>query len=321
MLLLVGAVLTPVAVLAHWARDTVTSTDGYVATAGEVAADPAVREALITHLTAATLERIDVDALVASALAAVGSSGEDSQGEALAVPLRVAIESLVRDVITQVVGSDAFAAVWSQANRDAHAAAVALLADDGGGTLSLTDDGQVSLDLGPVVDLARADLVARGITLASAIPPIDASVPLFSSQDLVQARGYYAALDAAADWMPWVAALLLISAVALARSRAAVLAWEGGVVVVVTALVSLAVVVVRGAWIETLTGSPLRTEVTVSVATILGESALGALRAGYLIGVVLVAGAVLAWLVTGVRPTGWLRRGRTPRSDPAGRTR
>lgn len=298
VLLLIGSLLTPVALLAHWARDTITSTDGYVAAVDDLAADPAVREALIAQLTTATLEQIDADALVASALAALGGSGEgDSRVDALGVPLRFAMESLVRDVITRVVDSDAFATVWSQANRGAHTTVVALLTHDGGGTLSLTSDGQVSLNLGPVVDLARAELVARGITLASSIPQVDASVPLFSSQELVKARAYYAALDAVADWLPWVVALMLISAVVLARARATVLAWEAGIIVALTALASLAVVVVRASYVGSLSGSRLRTELTVSVANILGESVLGALRVGYAVGAVLVLAAVAVWLV------------------------
>ncbi|SDB96998.1 hypothetical protein SAMN05216410_1193 [Sanguibacter gelidistatuariae] len=298
-LLLIGALLTPVALLAHWARDTITSTDGYVAAVDDLAADPAVRSALVDHLTTVTLEQIDADALVSSALAALGGSGDgDSRVDALGVPLRFAMESLVRDIITRVVDSDAFRTVWIQANRSAHTTVVALLTHDGGGKLSLSADGQVTLNLGPVVDLARAELVARGVTLAASIPQVDASVPLFSSQELVKARAYYAVLDAVAGWLPWAVALLLLAAVALARSRAVVLAWEAGIIVVLTALASLAVVVVRASYIGSLTGSRLRTELTVSVANILGDSVLGALRVGYTVGVVLVVGAVGAWLVS-----------------------
>ena len=300
-LLLIGALLTPVALLAHWARDTITSTDGYVAAVADLPADPAVREALIDRLTTATLEQIDADALLASALAALGGAGEgdsplDDLGS-LGVPLRSAMESLVRDVVTRVVDSDAFAAVWTQANRVAHTAIVDLLTHDGGDALSLTADGQVSLNLGPVVDLARAELVARGIPLADSLPQVDASVPLVSSHELATARTYYSALDAVASWLPWIVALLLVSAVALARSRAAALAWEAGSILVLTALVSLAVVAVRGLYVDSLTGSRLRTEVTIAVVNIVGESALGALRVGYAIGAVLVLGAAVAWLV------------------------
>lgn len=296
-LLLIGALLTPVALLAHWARDTITSTDGYVAAVDDLASDPAVREALIDHLTTVTLEQIDADALVASALAALSSSGEgDSRLDALGVPLRFAMESLVREVITRIVDSDAFATVWIQANRGAHATLVTLLTHDGGGKLSLAADGQVSLNLGPVVDLARTELVARGVPLAGSIPQVDASLPLFSSQELVKARAYYAVLDAVAGWLPWVVALALLAAVALARARAVVLAWEAGIIVVLTAVASLAVIMVRASYIGSLSGSRLRTELTVSVANILGDSVLGALRVGYPVAVVLAAAAVGAGL-------------------------
>ena len=282
MLLLVGALLTPVALAAHWARETITSTDGYVAAVDELAADPAVREALVDHLTTVTLEQVDADAL--------------------GVTLRLALEPLVRDLLTRVMDSDAFAAAWNQANRNVHATVVALLTEDDAGALNLTADGQVSLNLGPVLDLARAELVARGITVADSIPQVDVSVPVVSSQQLVQARASYTVLDTVAGWLPWVVALVVGAAVALARSRAAVLAWEAGSIVVLTALVSLAVVVARSSVIESLTGSRLRTEVTSSVVTILADSALAALRVGYAVGAVLAVAAVGVWVVGRFRP-------------------
>ena len=314
-LLLVGALLTPLALTARWARDTITSTDGYVAAADRLAADDDVREALVDHLTAIVLEQIDsalldsalldsalIDsALVDDALAALGGSGDGaSRLDAAGGSLRLAIEPLVREVLTRVVDSDAFAAVWSEANRRAHTTALALLTRGDAGALNLSDDGQVTLDLAPVVDLARAELLARGIPLAASIPQLDVSVPVVSSQELVKARTSYAVLDAVADWLPWVVALMLISAVLLARARAAVLAWEAGIIVVGTALVSLAVVVVRSASVESLTGSRLRTEVTAVIADVLGDSALGALRVGYALGAVLAVAAVVVWVAARV---------------------
>lgn len=315
-LLLVGALLTPLALTALWARDTITSTDGYVAVADTLAADDDVREALVDHLTTATLDQVDADALLGSALEALGGSGEgDSPLDAAGAPLRLAMESLVREVLTRVVDSDAFATAWSQANRRAHTTALALLADGDAGALSLSDDGQVTLDLAPVVELARAELAARGITLADSLPQIDASIPLVSSQDLVIARSAYATLDTVADWLPWVAALMLVAAVALARRRATALAWEAGLVVAATALVSLAVVVGRSRYVDSLSGSRLRTEVTVALADTLGESALAALRTGYVLGAGLAVAAVVVWLVA--RLAGRRRTQPDPSARPA----
>lgn len=291
-LLLVGSLLTPLALTALWARETISSTDGYVAVADTLAADDDVREALVDHLTTATLDQVDAGA-----------------------PLRLAMESLVREVLTRVVDSDAFATAWSEANRRAHTTALALLTDGDAGALSLSDDGQVTLDLAPVVELARAELLARGITLADSLPQIDASVPLVSSEDLVTARSAYATLDTVADWLPWVAALMLVAAVALARRRAAALAWAAGLVVAATALVSLAVVVGRSWYVESLSGSRLRTEVTVALADTLGESALAALRTGYVLGAGLAVAAVVVWLVA--RLTGRRRTQPVPPAQPA----
>ena len=297
MLLVLGALLTPVAVLAHWARETITSTDGYVAAVEDLSADPEVRAALVDYLTTETLDQIDANSLVSSALAALGVTvGGDERISALDERLRTQLESLAREIITQVIDSDAFVTVWTQANRAAHTTVVALLRGDDG-AVTLAPDGQVSLDLSPLVDLARTELVARGISAAESIPQVDVSIPLVSSTELVAARDYYSVLDAAASWLPWVAALLLASAVALATRRGAALAWAGGIIVAATGLVSLAATILRSSSLDSLTGSPLRTELATSVAHTLEESALGALRLGYAVGVALLLAGAVVWLV------------------------
>lgn len=318
VLLLVGALLTPTAVLARWAHETVTSTDGYVAVVDDLAADPQVRAALVDHLTAVTLEQIGAEALVATAVAALeeargsGGSSDPARTAALGAPLQAAMEALVREVLTSVLSSDAFARVWSQANRTAHTAALAVLSGDGR-AVSLSDAGEITLDLAPVVDLARAELVARGVSMASSIPDVDATVPLATSQELVTARSAFSALEALAAWLPWVAALALLGAVALARRRARVLAWGAGLVLVLTVSLGLAVVLARSAFLASLTGPELRTEVTTSVAAVLGDSVLEALRAGVVVAGVLALGAVLAWT--------WARRaGQAGQAQPAGPT-
>ena len=64
VLIVVGALLAPVAVAATWTERTLTDTDRYVDTVGPLADDPTVRSARAGRLTEAVMSRIDVGALV-----------------------------------------------------------------------------------------------------------------------------------------------------------------------------------------------------------------------------------------------------------------
>ncbi|WP_454049457.1 hypothetical protein [Cellulomonas sp. Marseille-Q8402] len=123
-LIVVAALLAPVAVVAVWARDLVTDTDRYLATVGPLVDEPQVQSAVVNRVTGAIVDAADLEGLAAEGVAVV--EGLDLPPRVAAVagtlqgPLVDAVTGFVRDIVDRVVTSDAFEAVWDEANRAVH---------------------------------------------------------------------------------------------------------------------------------------------------------------------------------------------------------
>ena len=93
----------------------------------------------------------------------------------------------VHSTVHTVISSQAMANAWVQVNTIAHQAVVKLLSGQGNGTLTSTN-GQITLNLAPLIAVVKQALVTRGFSLASNIPIVNATVPLFQAKDLGKAR-------------------------------------------------------------------------------------------------------------------------------------
>ncbi len=316
VLVVVGALLAPLALVAGWSRSEVTVTDHYLATVSGLAADPAVQRAVATEVTRVVLDRVDAQALTTAALDGLGVDSLSPRAEsglrALRAPLTAAVETFVRDTVTRIVASDAFATAWTQANRVAHEQFFAVLRSDPDSALELGADGQLRLRLGPLVDEVRTQLVAAGFALAAGIPAVDASVTLLTSPELVRARSAYALLDLLHTWLLWGAAGSLLLAVLIAPRRRVTLLRVGAAVLVVTALWLGALAVAHAVLPAQLTGGALRTTVATHLADRLLGSLAAALRtlalAGAAVALVafLLGGSRAARLVRGACVTAWV---------------
>lgn len=280
VLVLVVAILLPTVLLARWVHDTAADTDGYVAVADEVVGDPAVRAALVEQLTTRVTDQ----------LPSTGTSAVDT-----------GVQGLVQGAVQRVVDSDAFASVWSQANRTAHATVLALLRDETT-TVSLDENGQVVLELGAVADAVRARIVESGLISADAIPPFDTSVPLFESSALDDARTGYEAVTLVSTWAPWLALAVLVLALAFAYSRGLVLLWTGILSAATTGLVMVALGLVSERATLAVTSPSVSPALVGSIADVFTTSAQQALRTGLVVsGALAVLGVVVLLVEKAVR--------------------
>ena len=280
VLVLVVALLLPTALAARWVHDTVGDTDGYVAVAEDVAADPDVQGSLVEQLTTRVTEQVPT-----TGIAAVDTG----------------VRGVVEQTVGDVVRSDTFASVWAQANRAAHQTVLGLLTGDSS-QVQLDADGQVVLDLSGVADAVSTRIVESGLLTAEQVPAFDTNVPLFESSALDDARTGYEVVSAVSTWAPWVAALALVLALALAYSRGLVLLWTGLLSAATTGLVMLGVGLVAERATLELTSPTLSPALVGSVADVFTASAQEFLRTGLMIsGVLAVLGVVVLLVERAVR--------------------
>ncbi|MFI2607329.1 hypothetical protein [Kitasatospora sp. NPDC018619] len=227
LLVVLACALTPLAALALWARSEISDTDRYLATVAPLARDPRVQAAVTDRVTDEIVKKLPLDSLLD------GVAPEDRPGlgallGGIGQALGNGLDDLIRTQVERVVDSDAFVALWTDVNRDAHAAVVKMVTGQGGGAVEVRDD-TVLLDLAPVVARVKADLVEQGIPLASRIPEIHTSYPLVRSDALPTVRTALRALDLAGLRVPVLAGACALGGVLLAaRRRRAVVATALG---------------------------------------------------------------------------------------------
>ncbi|GAB7005719.1 hypothetical protein JCM18899A_31920 [Nocardioides sp. AN3] len=244
VLIVLMAILAPLAVVARWAHDEISDTDRYVSTVAPLAHDPAVQKAVADRITAEILSRLQIDQVTDQAVTALSDQGlppvAATSLQALKGPLVNAVEGFVSRQVTALVQSDAFAQAWEAANRQAHTQLVAVLTGKDSNLVKV-DNGVVSVSLATVIEAVKQRLVDRGFTLAERIPEVQAQFTILQSSDLQNAQTGFRVLSALNLVLPALALLCLVGAVLVGRSRrrtlvAAALALAGSMLLLGLAL-------------------------------------------------------------------------------------
>src|SRR5262245_26472754 len=136
VLIVLGVILVPLSAVSWWVRGTLTDTDKYVSAVAPLASDPAVQATVTDQVTDRVMTRLQTLNLAQQATDELIARGIPPQFAAavslIAAPLRDRVESLVHQVVGQVVSSEIFADVWTGANRIVHTELIALLNGDQG---------------------------------------------------------------------------------------------------------------------------------------------------------------------------------------------
>ncbi len=309
VLLLLGALLAPVAVIASWAGGLIDDTDRWVETVAPLADDPAVQQAVTNRITTAIVDAVGVDDLATEATSALAGLGlpprVSTLVESLQAPLASAATDFVRRGVERVVTSDAFSTAWTEANRAAHEQLVAALRGDPDALASIGADGTLSVQLATVVDAVTQLLVDRGFTILERLPAIDASFPLMQSADLVRLQSAYRLLHAAGTWLPWVSLLLLAGGVLASRHRSRALVVAGLALAGAMLLLGVGLAVGRTLYTESLPEAVQRPDVAVIVYDQVISLLRIALRAVAVLGLVV---AIVAFVAGGTTAARSLRR-------------
>jgi hypothetical protein len=144
-LVVVIALLTPVAILGTWTSRHVVSTQGYVDTVGPLSSDVRVQTAVEDAVTTAIVKALP------SSLSSVGVT-------------KATATTLVDAAVTQVVEGSTFHALWITANRAAQSQVLAELRAP-----EASSKDSVALNLGPIAEAVRLQLVANGLTVLNSV--------------------------------------------------------------------------------------------------------------------------------------------------------
>ncbi len=281
-ILVVATLLGLVSVLSIWVKRQALETDTWTNTSTKLLENKDVNEALSAYMVETLYENVDVQGELAGALPPVAKP--------LAGPAAAGLRTLAGKLASEALSRPRVQALWSEANRNAHALFLELV-EGGGDTLS-TEGGAVTLDLGTIVDRLGAQL---GVDVAEKLPPEAAQIQLLESEQLSTAQDVVKALKGLSLILPLITLALYALAVYLARGwrREAVRAWG-----ISWMLIGLLVLVIRSVAGEALVGSLAGSESVEPAISAVWDIATSLLRNGgiamFAYGLVIFLGAVLA---------------------------
>lgn len=332
LLIVVGCVLAPVSVLAVWTANQVADTGTYVANVTPLIHDPAIQRALTNKITNEIVTRVDVPALTSQAAAALNQKGLSKPAalvKGFSGSLSSAVQGFVHGQIAKIVTGPRMAAAWVKVNRAAHQQLVAALSGRSGGAL-VVSNGQVTLDLAPLITVAKQDLVARGLTVASKIPIVHTTFALFPSKNLEKAQSAYRLINALKIVLPILTLLLLGLGVLVARRHRRALIGAALGLSASMLVLGAGLFIARSLYLGSVPSGTLPPDAAAAAFDILVRFIRTALRTLLVAGLVVAAGAFLAgpsaaavrvrsWFSSGL---GWIRNSGESaglRTGPVGR--
>ncbi|MEV4557093.1 hypothetical protein AB0K51_08855 [Kitasatospora sp. NPDC049285] len=301
VLILLAAVLTPLAVVASWSKAQVTDTDRFVATMAPLASDPAVQGALANRITDAVMQQLPITDLINSA-APADKPVLDAALAKLGPALTSGLTGFVHDQVQRFLQSDAFAGIWANVLRSAHAAFDKVLTGQGGGAVQVKGD-KVSLDLAPVIAQVKDRLVANGLGLASKIPEVHTDYTLVQSSAVKKAQTGLRLLDLAGFWVPVLAVACAVGGILLAVRRRRATVTAALLMAAGAGVLGIGLSVFRTVYLDKLPAD-VDQAAAMAVYDTLVRYLRTAIRMVLALGVVI---ALAAWLTGAGRRAGWVR--------------
>ena len=275
---LLAALLLPFALVAVWLHTVVAGTDAYLTRVDPLAAEEQVRDAVEELAVEDVLQRVEE----------AGGGGP------------AATEEVVRPVVSAVVDSDAFPALWRTAQQAGHREVVSVLDSPD----PLRAGEQVVVPLDPFVGAVEEQLAGFGVPVEDTLEGLSVVLPLAAAEDLEPAREVYRVLEPLWLLLPVAAAVLALLSVGLARRRLRTLAVLGGL----ASLLCLGLLAVLGLGRGLLLGtspSAAAEVLTGRIADVVSADLRDAAVTGVLVGLaVVVVAAVLGAGARAVRRTG-----------------
>ena len=195
VLIVLGCLMAPLAVVSGWAKSTLTDTDTFVATYAPLAHNPEVQSFVVDQAAAAIDQNVNLDQYIADVIDGIKALGTRPRASAALDALKgtatQSVQTVVRNGIEDFVASEAFAQSWERALRVSHTQLLATLRNDPQALIAAQSDGTIGIQLGPIVEDVKAALLARDLSIASRIPPVNRTIPIAQSDQIPTVQAAY----------------------------------------------------------------------------------------------------------------------------------
>ena len=265
VLLILLAVLVPLGALCAWTDLEIDDTDRYLAAVSPLASDSGVQDTVATLITTEAMKQIDLG------------------------PLQETVEQFLHESVLSFTTTEAFQRAWDTANRTAHDAVTAALHGDGGQT--------VTIDLAPVIEQAKQELVNSGVPFADRIPVHRTSITVLSADRADDLRSWFQWLRYCSVWPAVGTVVLLVVVLGLAvvrggtKAGALTAAVTGGGLVAGAIVLRVLVAVGRGRVLDEVPESDL--DAAAAVYDALTASLRTTVWSVALVGMVLLVGGAV----------------------------
>jgi hypothetical protein len=311
LLIVLGCVLAPLSVIGVWAGTQVTNTDAYVANVSPLISDPSVQRALADRVTTAITTQLDVQKRTKEAAAGLTQRGLTQAGDLLdgvSGSIASAVDGFIHDQVSKIVASPQVAKLWTELNRRVHAQVVKVLSGQGSTALTVVN-GQVTLNLGPIIDQVKKELSAKGLTVVEKLPPVNPTYPLFSATQLENMQGLYNLLNTLKIVLPILTVVLLGLGVYVARGHRRTLIGAGLGLAASMLVLGIALAILRSIYLGNLPASVSGDAAAAAFDTLVRFIKDG-LRLLLVVGLIVAFGAFFTGpSVTAVRTRGAFRSG------------
>ena len=304
VLIVIGCILAPLSVVAVWTANQVSNTDRYVANIEPLIHDPSVQRALTDKITTEIDTRLNVKGLTTQAATALSQKGLTRVGALLNTfsgQIASSVNGFIHTQVAKIVASPQFARLWVEVNRRAHAQLVKALSGQGNGTITISN-GQVVLNLGPIIDLVKTRLAGRGLTIVNKVPYINPTFPLFSAKYLVKAQSGYRLLNDLKIVLPILTLVLLGLGVYVARGHRRALIGAGLGFAASMLVLGLGLTIFRGIYLNSVPPRVLPADAAAVLYDTLVRFIRDGLRVLLVVGLIVAIGAFFSGpSVTAVR--------------------
>ena len=309
ILIVIGCLLAPIAVLGVWSANQISDTSRYVANMEPLVHEPAIQNALTDKITAQITSHLNVTAYTDQAAGSPEQQGADARRDTAAIGRpadhrrggRIHPRPGAEDRGEPAVRS----AVGPGQHRASTRRVVKALSGQGNGSIT-TSNGKVVLNLGPFIDLVKQDLVKRGLTIVNKVPAINPTFPLFSDKYLVKAQTGYRLINDLKIVLPILALLFLALGVFTARGHRRALIGAGLGLAASMLVLAAGLLIFRSIYLNSVPSNVLPADAAAVLFDTLVRFIKEGLRALLVLGLVVAAAAFLTGPSAGaVRIRAW----------------